>query len=244
MLLKALAFCKTNHIGAFRVTSELIPYSIQFTEYSSGRLKDLLHTCFCFAYDNNIRLSFHPDQFVVLSSNDLGVIKNSLTCLKHHGDIANLLKADVITIHGGGMYGDKASALCRLIRSLYQLNPKARKLVTLENDDKCYTPKDLLPICKTWEIPLIYDVHHHRCNPDGMSEEEVTEECIKIWELRGQEPLFHLSSPKTKETPRSHADYIDVKDFPDCWRGKDITVDIEAKAKELAIFKLWEDLRK
>ena len=35
-----------------------------------------------------------------------------------------------------------------------------------------------------------------------------------------------------------HHDYIDPGDFPECWLNLDITVEVEAKAKELAVLKL------
>ena len=42
---------------------------------------------------------------------------------------------------------------------------------------------------------------------------------------------------------KKHADFIDVKDFPKCWKKyKNITIEIEAKAKEIAILQLMRDL--
>ncbi|HLL20692.1 MAG TPA: hypothetical protein VK427_01095 [Kofleriaceae bacterium] len=40
---------------------------------------------------------------------------------------------------------------------------------------------------------------------------------------------------------RPHADYIDTKDVPAAWRGRALTIDVEAKAKELAVlaFAKW-----
>lgn len=32
--------------------------------------------------------------------------------------------------------------------------------------------------------------------------------------------------------------------IPDCWRGREMTVDIEAKAKEMAVIRLMDDLEK
>jgi len=42
---------------------------------------------------------------------------------------------------------------------------------------------------------------------------------------------------------KSHADYIDLADFPDCWHELAMTVDVEAKAKELAVVRLMVELK-
>jgi UV DNA damage endonuclease len=112
----------------------------------------------------------------------------------------------------------------------------------MENDDRVFTPQDLLPLCMETNIPLVYDVHHHRCLQDGTSVAKTTELALQTW---NREPLFHLSSPlngwKGKSVHKHH-DYIDPKDFPECWMNMDITVEIEAKAKELAVLKLKKHL--
>ena len=116
--------------------------------------------------------------------------------------------------------------------------------LAFENDDRIYTPADLLPFCEEHKLPFVYDVHHHRCLPDALTPEAVTRRALKTWD---REPLFHLSSPRDgwgSPDPRPHHDYIDLKDFPACWRGLDITIEVEAKAKELAIARLREQLEK
>ena len=116
--------------------------------------------------------------------------------------------------------------------------------MTVENDDKTYTPADLLPVCESEGIPLVYDVHHHRCNPDGLSVEQATRKALATW---NREPMFHISSPIQGwkgPKPERHHDFIDVDDFPACWQKKKITVEVEAKAKEVAVLKLLAGLKK
>jgi UV DNA damage endonuclease len=94
----------------------------------------------------------------------------------------------------------------------------------------------LLPLCQRSGVPLVYDVHHHRCLGDGLSVEEATELAAGTWQ--GREQYVHLSSPKGSwEGPntRAHADYVDPADFPEEWLGRTMTVDVEAKAKERAV---------
>jgi len=42
--------------------------------------------------------------------------------------------------------------------------------------------------------------------------------------------------------PRMHADYVDVNDLPEEWKTLSATIDVEARAKELAVMKLMRDL--
>ena len=156
--------------------------------------------------------------------------------------MAEWVAADVINIHGGGAYGDKVRALKRLADRIGGLPEAIRSRLTLENDDRVYPPADLLPVCREAGIPLVYDVHHHRCLPDGLSEAAATEMALATW---NREPLFHVSSPLLpwgQGSPRNHHDYIDIADIPESWRRMEITIDVEAKAKELAVLRLMADI--
>ena len=85
-------------------------------------------------------------------------------------------------------------------------------------------------------------MHHHRYLPDGLSVAEVTERARKTWPA---EPLFHISSPLAGwdgPKPERHHDYINAGDFPVEWLGWLLTVEVEAKAKELAVAGLIADL--
>lgn len=250
-LLDALIFCNRHGIQDFRVNSQILPLK---THPDVGyQIEDLPHyrkiintfrECGAFCRENDLRTTFHPDQFVLLSSTNPKVIRSSLAELQYQAQVAEWINADVINIHGGGAYGNKTEALRRLICQIKMLPDSVRTRLTLENDDRVYTPKDLLPVCVDTGIPLVYDVHHHRCLPDGLGVEKATELVIQTW---NREPLFHLSSPISGwegDSVNKHHDYIDPNDVPDCWLSLDITVEVEAKAKELAVLKLKKYLKK
>lgn len=241
------------NIGAFRVMSPLFP---RMTHPDVGyRIEDLpdaaeinqkLEKIRVFALHNDIRLSFHPDQFVVLSSARPQVVKNSIRELEYQGMLAEAVGADVINIHAGGVYGDKFQALQRLKTVIADLAGAVRSRLTIENDDVSYTPRDLLAFCERLSVPMVYDVHHHRCNPDDLSVEEATTLAGNIWHALGREQYCHISSPRNGwqgGDPKPHADYIDPADFPPCWLGREMTVDLEAKAKELAVVRLMTELK-
>lgn len=248
-LLAALGYCAKHGIGCFRIASSIWPVK---THPQAGYVIDDLpqaedivsrfRECGAFAAEHGIRTTFHPDQFVVLNSPRGGVVNKSLQELEYHAQIAQWVGADVINIHGGGSYGDKSAALSTFARNLDRLSDAVRMRLTVENDDKVFTPADLLPLCRTAGLPLVYDVHHHRCLPDNWSTEEATSEALTTW---NREPLFHISSPLegwSGVKPERHHDLIDFADFPACWRELPITVEIEAKAKEIAVLRLRDQL--
>lgn len=249
-LQRAVSYCAERQIGAFRVNSQILPVKTHpQAGYDISELPDVreiqarFRAAGALARSHDIRLSFHPDQFVVLNSPKPEVVERAIADLEYHAEVAGWIGADVINIHGGGTYGDKPGALKRLSRNLALLSEQARQHITLENDDKSYSASDLLSFCRSEGIPFVYDVHHHRCLPDGKNVEDTTHEALETW---NREPLFHISSPKdgwdgTK--PSRHHDYVDIHDFPECWKTLEITVDVEAKAKELAILQLYHDVR-
>ncbi len=249
-LLIALQYCDENGIGCFRVNSRILPIKTHPTcGYEvddlpeSDEITRRFKMCGEFVRNHKLRTCFHPDQFVVLNSQRPDVVDKSVQELEYQGQIAEWIGADVVNIHGGGAYGDKPKALADFARNLNRLSSRVRSRLTVENDDKTYTPADLLPICNAESIPLVYDVHHHRCNPDGLTVEQATKKALATWD---REPMFHISSPIegwNGRKPERHHDFIDVIDFPNCWRRKKITVEVEAKAKEAALQKLKDELK-
>ena len=248
-LLAALRFCAANRIGSFRITSTLLPvtthpaagYRLEQLPDAAGLL-DQFRGCAEFARTHGIRTGFHPDQFVVLNSPDPAIVARAVADLESQAELAQWTHADTLNIHGGGGYGDKPAALERLRRNLDLLSDRARALLTIENDDRTFAPADLLPVCRSAGVPLVYDAHHHRCHPDVLSVEEASDAACATW---NREPLFHISSPQAGwlgPHPRRHHDYINPHDFPAAWLDRTLTVEVEAKAKELAVARLKHDL--
>jgi UV DNA damage endonuclease len=250
-LKQALEYCHQNGIGSFRVNSQILPLKTHpQVGYEAENLpngKDVIQAlidCGTIAKKNNIRMLFHPDQFVVLSSPDKQVVENSLREIEYQAEISEWINADVINIHGGGRYESKTEALKRFTNHFLQLSASAKKRLTIENDDVVYTPSDLLPLCRELSIPFVYDVHHHRCLKDELTIEEATDLAIATW---NREPLFHISSPKygwQEKKCRSHNDFIHFEDVPPYWKNLHFTLEIEAKAKEMAVLKLKETWEK
>jgi UV DNA damage endonuclease len=242
----AVERCRALGIGAFRVTSQILPlathpesgYTIPSLD-RHGAIRDSFRAAGARARELGVRLSFHPDQFVVLNSEREAVVAASVAELEFQGQVAELVGADVLVLHGGGAAGGTAAALERLARGIDRLGERARSRLALENDDRHFAPLDLLPLCERLGVPLVYDVHHHRCRPDGLTTDEATDRAAATW--RGREPYAHISSPRDGWEARDlkpHADYIDPADLPESWLGRAMTIDVEAKAKERAVVRL------
>lgn len=242
-LVDAVSRCAELGIGAFRITSQMLPLATHpESGYFLGDLPDdkaieaSLANARQAAERDDIRLSFHPDQFVVLNSESERVVAASVKEMDHQATLARRIGAEALTLHVGGRTGGAYAALERLERGVGMLGEDARALLALENDDRLFPPAELLPFCERMGIPFIYDVHHHRCRPDEMSVEEAGMRGAATWHER--EPWMHISSPRDgwgASNPRPHADYIDPQDFPREWLGRRMTIDVEAKAKERAV---------
>jgi UV DNA damage endonuclease len=254
-LARAVEHCDAIGIGAFRINSQILPLA---THPVSGYTLDTLDAGEALAQAfaavrplaaaRDVRLSFHPDQFVVLNSERESVRDASVRELEMQAMLAELVGADTLTLHVGGATGGKEAAIERLARTVDRLSPRARARLAFENDDRLFAPADLLPFCARAGVPLVYDSHHHRCNPDGLSVEEASLRAAETWAGRdpslgagADEPYFHVSSPRDgwdAKNPRPHADYIDPADVPPLWCGMRLTLDVEAKDKERAVLRL------
>jgi UV DNA damage endonuclease len=209
------------------------------------------------------RLLMHPDQTVQVASPDpVNFARSSLT-LEMHADLLDAMGVSPLTgvliVHGGGLLGDKDAAIARWVDGFARLPERVRRRLVIENDEFCYGVHDCLAIAKLTGIPVVFDMHHHACylQKKNSSERdraeaarpmaEVLEAVLATWVTpegeRRTPAVMHVSSsiPGDK-CIRSHADYIDsLPDyFVDFVGSRDVEIDleVEAKAKEKAVFDL------
>jgi UV DNA damage endonuclease len=255
-LTRAVEECRRLGIGAFRINSQVLPlathpvsgYALGDLDAHAGLLEDAFGHVRPLARELGVRLSFHPDQFVVLNSERPSVVEASVRELEMQAALGELVGADTITLHVGGATGGCDAAIERLKRGIDLLSPRARARLAFENDDRLFAPADLLPLCAEMGVALVYDSHHHRCHPDALDVDEASLRAAATWAARdaalgpfAREPYFHVSSPRDgwdARNPRPHADYVDPADVPRVWALMDLTVDVEAKEKERAVLAL------
>ena len=255
-LQKAIDYCYKNNITSYRFSSDLFPHFQKIKEILDISEMNFLFEKLSKTDTKNITLSCHPGQHVNLGSPNEDVVLNSIADLEYHKILSDCLLSYEINIHLGGQYGNKTEAKRRFIDVVKQNN---LEYLTIENDELSFSVQDCLEVAEELNIPVTFDLHHHRChdlNQDyssEFSEYELFLKCKDTWIKAGYNYMrMHLSNPKdsysTPSKSRAHSDLIyDVNSIPD-WlieesKHFDIHFDIEAKHKEVAIFKLLEDMK-
>lgn len=255
MLGRFFDYCRLNGITSYRLSSDLIPHFKYITErglLAENELEDFL-AAFGSHNTSGICLSMHPGQHVAIGSNRQEVIDNSAADLRYHVLLQDAIGFKEMNIHGGGAYGDKAAAKARWIES----SAEFKDYLTIENDELTYTIDDCLEIGNAAGIPVTFDLHHHRCHQlkedytPSKSEREYFLLARQTWIDSGRDyQRIHISTPRdtytTAAKSRPHHEYISPTDIPD-WLLEEskrfpLHIDVEAKAKEKAIFQLSEDL--
>jgi len=264
-------------ISMYRMSSDFAPYLThpEMPQFHNqlGEAQDELIALGKRANEMNLRLSFHPSQYILLNSPNEKLTQNSSHDIHMQARMLDMMEQGddgVVVTHVGGVYDDRDAARARFIERFKQLpEPAARRLV-LENDDKSWGVDDVLRIHQATGIRCIFDHQHHNCcNPDNRDAADACCAILKTWD-RGR-PKIHFSSPRQedrivmrrdKEGKRQenkvaalatqHADDIDVNTFlpfaravaNKCGNGE-IPFDVmcEAKAKDLALLKLRGELQ-
>lgn len=133
-----------NDILLYRMSSDMFPWMSEynFDELPNfEKIKEKLENIGKFIKDNNIRTSFHPGPFNVLSSKNKSVVDKTIKELDKHSEIMDLMKLDQshyykINIHVGGAFGEKFISLNRFNENIKYLKDSTLKRLTVENDDK------------------------------------------------------------------------------------------------------------
>ena len=167
-------------------------------------------------------------------------------------------------LHVGGAAGGLQAAFARFQDGLALLSDAARTRVVIENDDRSFGLAEVLTLAERTGLRVVWDILHHRCvDTAGIPDEEALTLAFATWPA-GVRPKIHFSSPRLdlgekvvregrrvtrRPVPpqlRAHADLIDPIGF-ECFlrlaaRGRDFDVMLEAKAKDLALLRLREQL--
>ncbi|RDW18873.1 UV DNA damage repair endonuclease UvsE [Oceanobacillus chungangensis] len=197
-----------------------------------------------------LRVSFHPNQFTLFTSPREEVTVNAVKSMDYHFKMLkamNALDKGLINIHIGGAYGDKEKSLIRFHQNLKELPKEIKKHMTLENDDKTYDVQETLLACEKENIPMVLDYHHYMANNVENDLPIYLHRIFDTWNNVGILPKVHISSPKSEQAYRAHADLVSLEFvLPFLKMAKELNQDfdimIEAKQKNLAMQRLVEEI--
>ena len=213
---------------------------------------------------NDVRLSFHPDQFVVLASDREEVVNKSIEEFEYHTDMVRWMgygktfQDFKVNVHISGRKGPQG------IRDVYnRLSPEARNTLTLENEEYTHGLLDCLSLSDL--VPTVMDIHHNWIREGTYIEptDPLVQRVIDSW--RGVRPTMHYSVSRediltdvsttdrpelelllengyNKQKLRAHSDYY-WNDAVNDWAltfCDNFDIMCESKAKNLASFKLFE----
>ncbi|MDD4504422.1 MAG: UV damage endonuclease UvsE, partial [Clostridiaceae bacterium] len=131
--------------------------------------------------------------------------------------------------------GGKEIAVERFIKNFKALNEDIKDKIVIENDDKVFNAEDVLALCEQLSLPMVLDIHHHRCNHESDNLHELIDRIRSTW--KGQRPKVHLSSGSSYPADRHHADFIDFEDYKQAVQlvKNEFDIMMECKEKDLAV---------
>jgi UV DNA damage endonuclease len=267
-----LDYLARNDIGMYRMSSDLAPYAThpdmpQFHGMVRESAAELA-AIGAKARALDIRLSFHPSQYVLINSPDPALTAKSIWDLASQAEMLDLMELGpeaVVVTHVGGAYGDRPESAARWARAWETLPEPVRRRLVLEHDDLRFSAADTLWIHDRTGVPLVFDHQHFWClNPEALDLRDTLARMLATWPP-GVRPKVHFSSPKTdfrqvqRKAPRTgksttsalppvwtgHADFVHPFEFIGFMRQAeelDFDVMLEAKGKDLALLRLRADV--
>jgi UV DNA damage endonuclease len=261
-----------HKISMYRLSSDLAPYATHpdMPQFHGmvAESKAELAALGAKAASLDIRLSFHPSQYVVLNSPDPELVAKSVWDLLSQAEMLDLMGLGpeaVLVIHVGGTYGDIPTSRERWVQTWHTLPEPIRRRLVLEHDDLRFSAADVLWIHEQTGVRIIFDHQHFWClNPERADLVETFAKVMATWPS-DQQPKIHYSSPRTEMREKivvdkitkkkisrpvapvftGHADFCNPFEFATFMRmvsNFDFDVMLEAKAKDLALVRLRPDL--
>ena len=261
-----------HDIRMYRFSAGLAPYAThpELTQFA-GQVAECAGELAAFgtrARAVGLRLSSHPGQYVVLNSERPDVQAAAVRDLELQAELMDAMGLGpeaVVVLHVGGAAGGLDAGIERFERGLERLSDAARARLVIENDDRTYALCHVLDLHRRTGLRVVWDILHHHCiDPDAIPDAEALALALDTWPA-DQTPKIHYSTPKTAMEERrrkvgrrvertwvlpqlrAHADMIDPIAFEHFVREtatgqRDFDVMLEAKAKDLALLRLREQL--
>ena len=215
---KILTYNVHHGLLFFRITSDLVPFAshpvctFPWQEEFAG----LFEKIGAYIRQHGIRISMHPDQFVLLNAPNKGVLQRSIDDLGYQVQVLDLMGLDSsakVQVHAGGVYGDKPAAIDRFVKQYDLLDTVIRDRLVIENDERLYTLSDCLGIHERTGIPVIADAFHHSLLNNGERFFSLLDPVRKTWKATDGIPMVDYSSQEPGRRVGAHAEHIVAEDF-------------------------------
>ncbi|RKQ37261.1 UV DNA damage repair endonuclease UvsE [Oceanobacillus halophilus] len=254
-VLRILRHNIASDIYFYRISSKLIPLA-DHPETSDWNymkpLKQVLGDIKEFLKEHpKMRVDFHADHFVLVNTSKKDVLTKSIKTLRMHYRLLKGMGVEPVhrcVMHVGGGYDDPEKALEKFIHNWAFIPSDLQQMIILENDDKTFSLVETLYLCEKLGVPLVFDYHHHLAHHHDPNWYLYWERVLNTWKHSELPVKMHISSPKSSDKFRAHADYVDSEMFMDFLRAikgsvPQIDCMIEAKQKDSALLRLMEDLK-
>lgn len=226
----------------FRLSSSLFPFYDLFIDEieSDEEIKSILSNIGSKLLKNNVRLTMHPSEWVILNSKNKDVVNKSILNLIHHAWIMDTMNLPsnhyyTIMIHGG--IKDNINSI---IENVNLLPSNIKNRLAFENDELSNNVLDLYKVYEQTKCPIVFDSHHHSFNDGGLSAKDAFDLSLSTWTCKA---LNHLSNTDPSlvngnfQEKRKHSDYVHyIPDYQlEANNSNLIDIEFEFKAKQLAI---------
>jgi UV DNA damage endonuclease len=200
-----LDYLRKERLDMYRLSSDLAPYAThpdmpQFHNMVAESDAEL-RAFGTKAREYDIRLSFHPSQYVLLNSPDEKLTQKSIWDFASQAEMLDRMGCDdeaVLVTHVGGVYDDKDASRARWIEGWEKCPDFVKRRLVLENDDIRFSAADVLWIHERTGVRLIFDYQHFWClNPERLEIRDTLERFLATWP-EGVRAKIHFSSPRTE----------------------------------------------
>lgn len=241
-LVEILKYNIENNLMFFRISSDIIPFashSICKFDWKESFRSDFIKIGRLIK-ENDMRISMHPDQFVLINSKNPDIVNNSIKELEYHTDVLDLMRLDTsakVQIHVGGVYGDRVDSKKKFISNYKNLlSEKVKKRLVIENDDHLYNLNDCIEIHSNTDIPILFDTFHHQCFGDNLSLIDALQRASDTWyNHRDGIIMIDYSNQEPNERKGKHSTTLDMKQFKEfvlAITSVDLDIMLEIKDKE------------
>jgi UV DNA damage endonuclease len=260
-------YLQANHIHFYRMHSQVLPAALHADpDVLAGQLDECraqLQQLGDMIRKAELRLTFHPYSQVTLNALNEDQADVAIRSLGAHAallDALGLGPEGVVTLHVGGVYDNLAASRERFVRRYEALPGTVRQRVALEQDDRRFSHVDTRLIHEACGVPLVLDsLHHQVLNPDRVPMRDALAYSLGTWP-EGVRPKVHYATARSemRTTDRSgriktpnwheHADFVVPFEFIAWFKAAEglrvFDIMLEAKARDVALLQLRDDLRR